>query len=772
MAVAASVKTIITIKGNDQASKSIKKSTTAMGKLQTSMGKASEKSRALGSSLRNIGSGNITGALSDVGGLLGGGAGGIAAAAAAATAAAAALAVGIGVAALKFTEWSSEIERTRAALDNTFGGQGVEKAIAFAREIGGVGVDSVQKLATTLKASGINANITAKQMQELANRATQMGKSGDEALTAFAEAIQKGTTRSLAQVGVFVSMTKAQEDYLEGTGRSAESMSQLEKQQAVLNAVTRSLTASTGASSAMYSKQDNVLARLSIAWTELKFTISGYLAGPAAGLLENVADTIELGSKLARVTLAAWNTGFTVLLTPVRAVSVALGGIYKVVQSLVSGGGLRGMGKALDDVIGSAGGFVYGKIADDFGKIADEIGRVGEKAKKTAKQIDFVGSSYAFTAEMAAKFSAGIAKRAKLEGDLARKRAKRAANARAAASKAQAFRKLRIASIREMQDLENKAKQSAAAGMPLDVARIKNLKIELDTNRKIEAVFANKSLSAVERQRTITAVRAIAHKAQMANTAAGRQAVIAAQDAINKSKDAAAKKEKAAHDAQMTARAAMVTSENQLSQIRAANNPAELARLQNMQTEAELQRKIADIRQNLSLSEIEQRRTIDAVRGIAHEKQMARLTEATNAERAANQARIQGALAIAQAGVGLLKAVDANARVVAGIQMALATAQAFLSFAMGDYVGAIAAATAAVNFGKIAFSSPEQPPSLSSSSAAASASPGIAAPASSGGGGSSSFNITINGVFATAAETGAALKQAIGAASATGMQGT
>ena len=701
MAVAASVKTVITIKGNDQASKSIKKSTTAMGKLQTSMGKASAKSRALGSSLRNIGSGNITGALSDVGGLLGGGSGGIAAAAGLATAAAAALAVGVGVAAFKFTEWSSEIERTRAALDNTFGGQGVEKAIAFAREIGGVGVDSVQKLATTLKASGINANITAKQMQELANRATQMGKSGDEALTAFAEAIQKGTTRSLAQVGVFVSMTKAQEDYLEGTGRSAESMSQLEKQQAVLNAVTRSLTASTGASSAMYSKQDNVLARLSIAWTELKFTISGYLAGPAAGLLENIASTIEMGSKLARVTLAAWNTGFTVLLTPVRAVSVALGGIYKVVQSLVNGGGLRGMGKALDDIIGSAGGFVYGKIADDFGKIADEIGRVGEKAKKTAKQIGFVGSSYAFTAQMAAKFSVGIAKRAKLEGDLARKRADRRRKSAAWAAK-------RLAT------------QKAAAAA--------DAKFFGDLN----TLQAKDASDTVARQR-------------------------AEIDAMSKRKA----------DLQ-----SLATLENQLAQVKAAANPAELARLQNLQAEAELQQKIADIRQNLSLSEIEQRRTIDAVRGIAHEKQMARLTEATNAERAANQARIQGALAIAQAGVGLLKAVDANARVVAGIQMALATAQAFLSFAMGDYVGAIAAATAAVNFGKIAFSSPDQPPSLSSSSAAASASPGIAAPASSGGGGSSSFNITINGVFATAAETGAALKQAIGAASATGMQGT
>ena len=130
----------------------------------------------------------------------------------------------------------------------------------------------------------------------------------------------------------------------------------------------------------------------------------------------------------------------------------------------------------------------------------------------------------------------------------------------------------------------------------------------------------------------------------------------------------------------------IITAENQLAQARAANDPLTLARMQNLQTQFELEQRVAEIKASTLLSESEQQRTIDAVRGIAHERQMARLTEATSAERAANQARIQGALAIAQAGVGLLKAVDANARVVAGIQMALATAQAFLSFAMGDYV--------------------------------------------------------------------------------------
>jgi hypothetical protein len=207
--------------------------------------------------------------------------------------------------------------------------------------------------------------------------------------------------------------------------------------------------------------------------------------------------------------------------------------------------------------------------------------------------------------------------------------------------------------------------------------------------------------------------------------------------------------------------------------VKAANNPAELARLQNLQTEAELQQKIATIKQNFNLSEAEQQRMIDATRGIAHAKQMKRIDEATKAENQASAARINGMIAVGQASAGLLEAVGVNGRAIAAFQAGLAAAQAFLAFSVGDYVGMIAATTAAINFGKIAGSSPETP---SSSGAAASApaltSPGITQPSSGAGGGAASYNITINGVYATAAETGAAIKQALGAAAATGMQGT
>jgi hypothetical protein len=703
MAVAASVKTVITVKGNDQASRQIKKSTTAMGRLSSSMTAATAKSQALGASLRNMATGNISGALSSVGGLLGGpgGAGGIAAAAGAATAATVALGVAVGVAAFKFTEWSSEIERSRAALDNTFGGQGVEKAIGFARQIGGVGVESVQKLATTLKASGINATVTAEQMQELANRATQMGKSGDEALTAFADAVLKGNTRALQQVGVMINAGRVLDKYAKSLGIATTQLTQQQKQAAVLAAVQEDLANKTGAASAIYSRQDDVLARLSVAWSELKFVVSGYLAGPASGILENIASFIEIGGQLARVTLAAWNVAFTAVLTPVRALGVALGTVINVSKALASGS-LRAAGKALDDSFGSAAGFVYGKTATAFSDLATEIGKVGESTRKTVKQVQFAGSAFASLEGFSAQFSQGIAKRAKLESDLARKRAERARRAAAAAARRRAA-----------------AKAAAAA----------DAKFFAD----LSALRAKDDADTLERQRS----------------------------------------EIAAMTKRKTDLQALAGLENQLAQVKAANNPAELARLQNLQTEVELQQKIATIKQNLSLSDAEQQRTIDAVRGIAHAKQMQRLDEVAKAEERAAAARTASMMSAASASVQLLEAVGVNGRAIAAFQAGLAAAQAFLAFSVGDIPGMIAATAAAFNFGKIAGSSPETP---SSSGAAASApaltSPGITQPSSGTGGGAASYNITINGVYATAAETGAAIKQALGAAAATGMQGT
>jgi hypothetical protein len=165
----------------------------------------------------------------------------------------------------------------------------------------------------------------------------------------------------------------------------------------------------------------------------------------------------------------------------------------------------------------------------------------------------------------------------------------------------------------------------------------------------------------------------------------------------------------------------------------------------------------------------DRQRTIDAVRGIAHEKQMERLKTVTDAQRAANAARIQGFISTGKAAANALAEIGVAERAIAGIKAVMAGAEAFLAFSRYDFVAGIAATTAAVQFGKIALSSPDVPSGQSASPSTSA--PGIQSPTPSGGGGTQSYNITINGVFATAAETGAAIKQAIGAASSTGMAG-
>jgi hypothetical protein len=102
--------------------------------------------------------------------------------------------VAIGAAAIKVTEWSIEIERLRAQMQFAFAG-GEAQAIATAQAIGGVAVESVVKLQTTLKASGAEGKITVEALQGIANAATAMGKTGDDALTAFADALRSGIDR-------------------------------------------------------------------------------------------------------------------------------------------------------------------------------------------------------------------------------------------------------------------------------------------------------------------------------------------------------------------------------------------------------------------------------------------------------------------------------------------------------------------------------------------------------------------------------------------------
>lgn len=369
------------LQGVDKVSAVMNGVASSTDKVTASVNRASTASARAGNLFRSAFSGDVVGSVQAMSGALGG-AGGLAATAATATAGTVALGAAAVAAAYKFTQWSVEVERTRAALDSTFGqGQGVDKAIALANTIGGVGVASVAKLATTLKATGLSASITAEQLQELAARATTVGASGDEALTAFARAIQTGNTRALQQVGTFINAGRVLDEYAKANDTTTTALKARERQTAVLAAIQADLDRQTGSTSTEFARQDAVLARLDVAWESLKFRVSDYLNGPAAGMLESVAETVEAFAKWGRVIGAIGALIAKAVSGPFRQLGAVLGAIAAVSVQLARGDSLKAiqgtftqLGKDLESVSDDAGK-AWDAVVDAYNSGAQKIGR-------------------------------------------------------------------------------------------------------------------------------------------------------------------------------------------------------------------------------------------------------------------------------------------------------------------------------------------------------------------------------------------------------------
>lgn len=540
MAVAASVKTIIKLEGQDNASRAVNKASSSVGRLNRAVQSAQSSFGRMGQAVRSAFSGDVAGAVGNVSGMLGG-AGGMAGAAAAAAAGTAALGAAVAVAAYKFTEWSVEIERTRAALDSTFGrGQGVETAIGFARAIGGVGVESVAKLATTLKATGVSAQITAAQMQELTARATTMGESGDEALTAFARAIQTGTTRSLQQVGTFINSGRVLDEYAKKWKISTTQIDQATRQQLILDAVMEDLDQQMGSTSTTFARQDDVLARLSVAWTDFKFQLSEVLAGPAAGILETLAEAAEAMARFGRVAASVAVALGTTFTANTRAAGIALGGMAAAAATLASGGSLKTavglLERASDDAVASG----IGKSADAWRKVYDEIAKGTAKVRAVSeistsgglkKYLADVDAVIRLTDKMIVKADAAIAKAAKRA--VRAPRAKKTDPAIAAAiddERAYAdaldevgkINREAVASTRALEDTRLRIAALQAGDDARAKARVDVMRIELDLQRKIAAIKAS-DLTVSQQTAQIQALQAEARIRRTQTLAAAEQ---------------------------------------------------------------------------------------------------------------------------------------------------------------------------------------------------------------------------------------------------------
>jgi hypothetical protein len=544
MATSANVTATLIIKGQDQASAQIDKSTKAAKGLTDQLQQTQSKAQGLTGALRGIASGDIGGfgKLKDTLG----GSGGIGPMLATTALGVASVGVAIGAAAIKVTEWSIEIERLRAQMQFAFAG-GEAQAIATAQAIGGVAVESVVKLQTTLKASGAEGKITVEALQGIANAATAMGKTGDDALTAFADALRTGSTEALKTVGVSINGEAAIKKYALAMGKTTDTLSAAERSQAVLNAVMAEVPNLVQAGTDAHARQDRALSALANSTTAFKLELSALVAGPMVKIVENVISITNGMDRLGAMVQVVIRTA----LAPLRAV---LSGVERATRAvaLVQRGELAEAALAAGEAIAKLNPITGGlaQTIDDWSgrslegvqrqfelkeatngaadALSAQSGKVGGLA--TAYDLFNQGVTKAITAQ--AKFASDAAKEAQRRRDAARA----AAAARAKAAGAQRTRQgeefmsglaadteSQAARLREIAASEAKSAQELAATYaalqdrilgiyataeqdPARKALLQQQQIEIDKTRELAEVKANLYLTSAQQAQLAAAI--------------------------------------------------------------------------------------------------------------------------------------------------------------------------------------------------------------------------------------------------------------------------
>jgi len=366
MATAASnVSVTIGLKGQDGASRVLGRAGRQTDKLRGKLNKAGDSAGQFSQRMRALAAGDFRGVVQGLTVSVGGAAVAIAAAGAAAA-----------VAAVKFTQWSIEIERLRAGMDSAFGGDGLRAAIDIATEIGGVGAENVGKLASTLKLTGVQAQFTTRQLQELTSRATAMGKSGDDALQALNRAIFTGTTRSLKLVGTFIESSRVQDEYAKSIGKTTTQLTALDKQQAIAAALMEDLNRATGSTSSAFAAQDKALSDLDNAWLGLKGKMSSAAAEDMALVVQKMADIVRWMDK--------WSDTLTkaakIVATPFLVFKRIAGDVVEAVSALFEG--------RLVDAMESAAKAFGRSVVGPLLVVMEVIDAAGAAAIKTALKVN------------------------------------------------------------------------------------------------------------------------------------------------------------------------------------------------------------------------------------------------------------------------------------------------------------------------------------------------------------------------------------------------
>ena len=188
----------------------------------------------------------------------------------------------------------ADIERQRIQLVSGFGS--VDQAFRSAAEVGGVTVGAMAKLATALHSVGIEAMPNVGILRELTARATTFGKSGDDALTAFANAVKTGTSRQLAQVGTMVRAESAMADYAKSVGKTTVEMTAAERASALYAVVVADLGKTTTKSTDAFARADEASADFSNSVDRAKLAISQAFGSEAAKLLNQFTLSVRVAA--------------------------------------------------------------------------------------------------------------------------------------------------------------------------------------------------------------------------------------------------------------------------------------------------------------------------------------------------------------------------------------------------------------------------------------------------------------------------------------------
>jgi len=212
------------------------------------------------------------------------------------------VAIGAAVSAVKrMAEMAEQAERLRASLEFAGGGRGgFERIIALADKIGGVTAESVGRFSASLRKSGVAGAFTAEQLRKATGAALTMGKTGDDAMTALAMAVENANTRALKSIGIFINNGRVQDAYAKSLGKSTTELTALEQRTAVVNALQEKLNTTTETSSKRHAKLDGALADLSNRMLELKIGISEFNGRPLAAMVRLLASAAAEANKLVK----------------------------------------------------------------------------------------------------------------------------------------------------------------------------------------------------------------------------------------------------------------------------------------------------------------------------------------------------------------------------------------------------------------------------------------------------------------------------------------